>query len=55
VGVAIFGLIAALAQQESDMKSAYITATKDTLRKAGSHLSGIARTDSVANGHSGTG
>ncbi|MGR3938221.1 recombinase family protein [Streptomyces sp. BRA346] len=42
MGVAIFGLIAALAQQESDMKSAYITATKDTLRKAGSHVSGIA-------------
>jgi DNA invertase Pin-like site-specific DNA recombinase len=42
MGVAIFGLIAALAQQESDLKSAYITATKDTLRKAGSHVSGIA-------------
>lgn len=42
MGVAIFGLIAALAQQESDMKSAYITATKETLRAAGSHVSGIA-------------
>ncbi|MFH9819903.1 recombinase family protein [Streptomyces sp. NPDC017230] len=42
MGVAIFGLIAALAQQESDLKSAYVTATKDTLRSAGSHVSGIA-------------
>lgn len=42
MGVAIFGLIAALAQQESDLKSAYITATKETLRKAGSHVSGMA-------------
>ena len=42
MGVAIFGLIAALAQQESDMKSAYVTATKETLRKAGSHVSGMA-------------
>lgn len=42
MGVAIFGLIAALAQQESDLKSAYITATKETLRQAGSHVSGIA-------------
>ncbi|WP_329563772.1 recombinase family protein [Kitasatospora sp. NBC_01266] len=42
MGIAIFGLIAALAQQESDLKSAYITATKDTLRTAGSHVSGIA-------------
>lgn len=41
MGVAIFGLIAALAQQESDMKSAYITATKETLRAAGSHVSGM--------------
>ncbi|WP_406362886.1 recombinase family protein [Streptomyces sp. NBC_00715] len=41
-GVAIFGLIAALAQQESDMKSAYVTATKETLRAAGSHVSGMA-------------
>lgn len=41
MGVAIFGLIAALAQQESDMKSAYITATKETLRAAGSHISGM--------------
>ncbi|MEU9704270.1 recombinase family protein [Streptomyces sp. NPDC047981] len=41
MGVAIFGLIAALAQQESDMKSAYISATKETLRAAGSHVSGI--------------
>jgi DNA invertase Pin-like site-specific DNA recombinase len=42
MGVAIFGLIAALAQQESDLKSEYITAAKDTLRRAGSHVSGIA-------------
>ncbi|MER6459836.1 recombinase family protein [Streptomyces sp. NPDC001288] len=42
MGVAIFGLIAVLAQQESDMKSAYITATKETLRAAGSHVSGMA-------------
>jgi DNA invertase Pin-like site-specific DNA recombinase len=42
MGVAIFGLIAALAKQESDLKSAYITATKETLRLAGSHVSGIA-------------
>ncbi|MFF1846866.1 recombinase family protein [Streptomyces sp. NPDC058217] len=41
MGVAIFGLIAALAQQESDMKSAYITATKETLRAAGSNVSGM--------------
>ncbi|MFJ6380477.1 recombinase family protein [Kitasatospora sp. NPDC092039] len=41
MGVAIFGLIAALAQQESDLKSAYVTATKETLRAAGSHVSGI--------------
>jgi hypothetical protein len=34
MGVAIFGLIAALAEQESDMKSAYITATKETRRFA---------------------
>jgi site-specific DNA recombinase len=42
VGIAIFGLIAALAKQESDMKSAYITATKETIRKAGGHVSGMA-------------
>nr|WP_079194868.1 recombinase family protein [Streptomyces sp. CB02400] len=42
MGISIFGLIAALAQQESDMKSAYVTATKETLRKAGSHVSGMA-------------
>ncbi|MFH8775455.1 recombinase family protein [Streptomyces sp. NPDC017958] len=42
MGVAIFGLIAALAQQESDMRSAYITATKETQRAAGSHVSGMA-------------
>lgn len=42
MGLAIFGLIAALAQQESDLKSAYITATKETLRAAGSHVSGMA-------------
>ncbi|MFI2029117.1 recombinase family protein [Streptomyces buecherae] len=42
IGIAIFGLIAGLAQQESDIKSAFITATKETLRSAGSHVSGIA-------------
>ncbi|MFC7966856.1 recombinase family protein [Streptomyces cinereoruber] len=42
MGVAIFGMIAALAQQESDIKSAYVSATKETLRTAGSHVSGIA-------------
>lgn len=42
MGVAIFGLVAALAKQESDLKSAYVTATKETLRKAGGHVSGIA-------------
>ncbi|WP_340461066.1 recombinase family protein [Streptomyces sp. A475] len=42
MGVAIFGLIAALAKQESDMKSAYITATKDKIRSVGGHTSGMA-------------
>lgn len=42
VGVGILAIIAGLAQQESDMKSAYVSATKDTLRRAGSHVSGIA-------------
>jgi DNA invertase Pin-like site-specific DNA recombinase len=42
VGLAIFALIAALAKQESDMKSEYITATKDTIRRAGGHTSGMA-------------
>lgn len=42
IGVAIFGLIAALAKQESDMKSAYVTATKEGIRKAGGHTSGPA-------------
>ncbi|MEH6373277.1 recombinase family protein [Streptomyces sp. KLMMK] len=42
VGVGILAIIAGLAQQESDLKSAYITSTKDTLRRAGSHVSGIA-------------
>lgn len=42
MGVAIFGLIAALAKQESDMKSAYITATKESIRKVGGHTSGMA-------------
>ncbi|MEV6384453.1 recombinase family protein [Streptomyces sp. NPDC051773] len=41
VGVGILAIIAGLAQQESDMKSAYITATKETIRKAGGHVSGI--------------
>ncbi|AXE26228.1 hypothetical protein C0216_24675 [Streptomyces globosus] len=42
VGVGIPAVIADLAQQESDMKSAYVSATKDTLRRAGSHVSGLA-------------
>ncbi|MEU9113026.1 recombinase family protein [Streptomyces sp. NPDC048483] len=42
VGVGILAIIAGLAQQESDLKSAYITSTKDTLRRAGSHVSGVA-------------
>ncbi len=42
VGVAIFGLIAALAKQESDLKSEYISSTKQTVRKAGGHTSGMA-------------
>ncbi|MCX5378559.1 recombinase family protein [Streptomyces sp. NBC_00091] len=42
VGVGILAIIAGLAQQESDMKSAYVSATKDTLRRAGSHVSGVA-------------
>ncbi|MEU3710277.1 recombinase family protein [Streptomyces catenulae] len=42
MGVAIFGLIAALAKQESDLKSEYISSTKDTIRKAGGHTSGMA-------------
>jgi site-specific DNA recombinase len=41
MGVAVFGLIAALAQQESDNKSTYIKATKETLRAAGSHVGGM--------------
>jgi site-specific DNA recombinase len=41
VGVGILAIIAGLAQQESDMKSAYITATKETIRKAGGHVSGM--------------
>lgn len=40
VGVGILAIIAGLAQQESDMKSAFITATKSTLRDMGSHVSG---------------
>ncbi|TGB05524.1 recombinase family protein [Streptomyces sp. MZ04] len=42
VGVGILAIIAGLAQQESDMKSAYVSGTKDTLRRAGSHVSGVA-------------
>ncbi len=42
VGVGILAIIAGLAQQESDMKSAYVSATKDTLRRAGSHVAGVA-------------
>ncbi|MEW5631710.1 recombinase family protein [Streptomyces hydrogenans] len=42
VGVDILAIIAGLARQESDMKSAYVSATKDTLRRAGSHVSGVA-------------
>ncbi|MFE1500651.1 recombinase family protein, partial [Streptomyces albidoflavus] len=42
VGVGILAIIAGLAQQESDMKSAYVSASKDALRRAGSHVSGVA-------------
>ncbi|GAA1913302.1 hypothetical protein GCM10009753_51810 [Streptantibioticus ferralitis] len=42
MGIAIFGLIAALAQHESDLKSAYIKSAKETLRAAGGHVSGMA-------------
>ncbi|MFJ4875562.1 recombinase family protein [Streptomyces sp. NPDC088745] len=42
VGVGVLDIIAGLAQQESDMKSAYVSATKDTLRRTGSHVSGVA-------------
>jgi site-specific DNA recombinase len=42
MGIAIFGLIAALAKQESDLKSAYIKSAKETLRAAGGHVSGMA-------------
>ncbi|WP_199896601.1 recombinase family protein [Streptomyces niger] len=54
VGVGILAIIAGLAQQESDLKSEYITSTKDTLRRAGSHVSGHApfgfRTERKARG-----
>jgi DNA invertase Pin-like site-specific DNA recombinase len=42
IGLAIFALIAALAKQESDLKSEYILATKDKIRTAGGHTSGPA-------------
>ncbi|MCX4832842.1 recombinase family protein [Streptomyces sp. NBC_01016] len=42
VGLAIFALIAALAKQESDLKSEYITAAKETIRNVGGHTSGMA-------------
>ncbi|MFJ1758030.1 recombinase family protein [Kitasatospora sp. NPDC088134] len=41
VGVGILAIIAGLAQQESDLKSAYITSAKEEIRQAGGHTSGI--------------
>ncbi|MET9883445.1 recombinase family protein [Streptomyces sp. NPDC006430] len=42
VGGGILATIADLAQQESDMKSAYVSAAQDTVRRPGSHVSGVA-------------
>lgn len=42
VGVGILAIIAGLAQQESDLKSAYITSAKEEIRRVGGHTSGIA-------------
>ncbi|WP_063775112.1 recombinase family protein [Streptacidiphilus anmyonensis] len=40
IGVAVFALIAALAQQESELKSAFISEAKAELKAAGGHVSG---------------
>ncbi|MFD9594909.1 recombinase family protein [Kitasatospora sp. NPDC059973] len=40
IGVAVFALIAALAQQESELKSAHISEAKAELKAIGSHVSG---------------
>jgi DNA invertase Pin-like site-specific DNA recombinase len=42
IGAGIFAIIAGLAKQESDTKSAFITNTKELARKAGGHVSGTA-------------
>ncbi|WP_158516457.1 recombinase family protein [Kitasatospora sp. MBT66] len=42
VGQAILGLTAALAAQESNQKSVYITAALDQIRQRGGHVSGMA-------------
>lgn len=42
IGAGIFAIIAGLAKQESDTKSAFIANTKELARKAGGHLSGTA-------------
>ncbi|OKI24428.1 recombinase family protein [Streptomyces sp. CB03911] len=42
VGQAILGLTAALAAQESNQKSVYITAALDQIRQRGGHVSGLA-------------
>lgn len=42
IGVAVFALIAALAQQESELKSAHISEAKAELKAIGSHVSGRA-------------
>ncbi|MFB6848219.1 recombinase family protein [Streptomyces sp. NPDC056373] len=42
IGAGIFAIIAGLAKQESDTKSAFISNTKELARKAGGHVSGTA-------------
>ncbi|MEU7177041.1 MULTISPECIES: recombinase family protein [Streptomyces] len=42
IGAGIFAIIAGLAKQESDTKSAFIVNTKELARKAGGHVSGTA-------------
>ncbi|MFE9256494.1 recombinase family protein [Streptomyces sp. NPDC006879] len=42
IGAGIFAIIAGLAKQESDTKSAFIVNTKELARKAGGHVSGNA-------------
>ncbi|MGW2367348.1 recombinase family protein [Streptomyces sp. NPDC001667] len=42
IGAGIFAIIAGLAKQESDTKSAFIVNTKELARKAGGHVSGSA-------------